>query len=132
MYESDTEKEDLLSEFKSFCQLYKQMLKDGLISEVHKICDVLNFLEIGEMSGIFSNLANLYRIYNVLPVSSASAERSFSRLKQIKSYTRSTMDEIRLSDLSLLNIEKELSENLDFNSVVDIFAKMKNRRKQFV
>ena len=44
------------------------------------------------------------------------------------------MDEIRLSDLSVLNIEKELSENLDFNSVVDTFAKMKNRPrpKQFV
>ena len=132
MYESDTEKEDLLSEFKSFCQLYKQMLKDAVISKVHKICDVLHFLEIREMSGIFSNLAKLYRIYNVLTVSSASAERSFSRLKQIKSYTRSTMDDIRLSDLSLLNIEKEFSENLDFNSVVDTFAKMKNRRKQLV
>ena len=40
------------------------------------------------------------------------------------------MDEIRLSDLSVLNIEKEFSENLDVNSVVDTFAIMKNRRKQ--
>ena len=45
--------------------------------------------------------------------SSTSAERSFSRLKQRKSYTRSTMDETRLLDLSVLNIEKEFSENLD-------------------
>ena len=29
------------------------------------------------------------------------------------------MDEIILSDLSVVNIEKEFSENLDFNSVVD-------------
>jgi len=36
------------------------MLQDAVISEVHKICDVLHFLEIREMSGIFSNLANLY------------------------------------------------------------------------
>jgi len=42
------------------------------------------------------------------------------------------MDENRLSDLSVLNIEHEFSENLDFNSVVDTFAKMKNRRKQLV
>jgi len=35
------------------------------------------------------------------------------------------MDEIRLSDLSVLNIENEFSENLDFNNVVDTFAKMK-------
>src|SRR6218665_2599580 len=66
-------------------------------------------------------------MYSILP---ASAERSFSRLKQIKFYTSSTMDKIRLSDLSMLNIEKEFSENLDFISVVDIFAKMKTRRKQ--
>src|SRR6218665_736550 len=78
---------------------------------------------------IFSNLANFYRIYNILPVSSASAERRFSILKQIKSYTRSTMDAIRLSDLSVLNIENEFSENLDFNNVVDTFAKVKNSRK---
>src|SRR6218665_3647126 len=38
------------------------------------------------------------------------------------------MDEIQLSDLPVLNIEKEFSENLDFNGVVDTFAKMRNRR----
>ena len=41
------------------------------------------------------------------------------------------MNEIRLSDLSMLNIEKKFPENLDFNSVVNTFAKMKTRRKQF-
>jgi len=75
------------------------------------------------MSRIFSNLANPY---------SASAERSFNRLKQIKSSTQSTMDEIRLSDLSVLNIGKEFSENLYFNSVINTFAKIKNRHKQYV
>jgi len=42
------------------------------------------------------------------------------------------MNEIRLSALSVLHIEKEFSENLDFTSVVDTFAKMKNRRNQLV
>ena len=44
------------------------------------------------------------------------------------------MDEIRLSDLTVLNIGMEFSENLDldFNSVVNTFARMKNRRKQLV
>jgi len=42
------------------------------------------------------------------------------------------MDEIRLSDLSVLNIEEEFSENVHFNSVVNTFAKIKNRRKQLV
>jgi len=40
------------------------------------------------------------------------------------------MYEIRLSDLSVLNIEQieqNFSETLDFNSVVDTFDKMKKR-----
>lgn len=75
------------SKFKSLCQLYKQMLNDAVtavISELHKICNVLHFIKIRKMSGIFPNLANLYRIYNDLPISSASAEWSFSRLRANK------------------------------------------------
>jgi len=121
VYESDTGKEDLLSELKSVCQLYKQMLQDAVISEIHKIFDVLHFLEILEMSRIFQTFIEAYN--NVFPASIASAERRFSR--QIKRYTRSTMDEIRLSDLSVINIEREFSENFDFNSVFFTFAKMK-------
>jgi len=49
------------------------MLQYVVISEVHKISYVLHFLEIREMSWIFSNLANLNRIYKVLLVNSASA-----------------------------------------------------------
>ena len=52
MHESDTEKWDVLSEFKSFCHLYKQKLQDVGISEFHKICDVLHFSEIREIGGI--------------------------------------------------------------------------------
>ena len=64
MYESDTEKEDLLSEFKSVCRMYKQMLQNAVMSEDHKVSDVLRFFEIHGMSRILSNLASLYRIYN--------------------------------------------------------------------
>src|SRR6218665_3889003 len=74
---------------KSLCQLYKQMLQDAVISEIHKISGVLHFLEIIEMRGIFQTLIEAY---NVFPASSASAERSFSR--QIKRYTRATINEI--------------------------------------
>jgi len=42
------------------------------------------------------------------------------------------MNEFRLLDLSVLNIEKKFSENLDLNSVVDTFAKMGNKSKQLV
>ena len=68
MYESDTGKEDLLSELKSLCQLYKQMLQDAVISEIHKIFDVLHFLEILEMSGIFQTFIEAYITFFLLAV----------------------------------------------------------------
>jgi len=40
MPESDTEKEDLLFEFKSFCHFYKQMLEDAAF---HKFIKSLMF-----------------------------------------------------------------------------------------
>src|SRR6218665_1917295 len=91
------------------------------------------FVEIREMSGNFSNLANLYRIYNVLPVSSASAERSSSRLKQKPKHAQQRMrSDCRPCLCYIVNTDNEFTENLDFNSVIDTFAKMKNRSKQLV
>jgi len=60
MHESNTGKEDLLYELKSLCQLYKQMLQDAVISEIHKIFDVLHFLEILEKCGIFQTFIFYY------------------------------------------------------------------------
>lgn len=45
-------------------------------------------------------------------VSTATVERSFSSLRRIKTYLRSTMSQGRLDDLALLNIERQLSSKL--------------------
>jgi len=39
------------------------MMQYAVISEVHKICDVLHFLEIREMSGIFKPGQPLHNIF---------------------------------------------------------------------
>ena len=68
-------------------------------------------------------------MYLTIPASSASAERSFNRLKVIQSYLRSSMATERLQGLALLSIERKNSANLiDFDSVLDTFAKMKKRK----
>jgi hypothetical protein len=43
-----------------------------------------------------------------IPISVASAERSFSKLQLIKNYLRSTMSQERLSGLATLSIEHKL------------------------
>ena len=67
-------------------------------------------------------------LFLTLPVTMASAERSFSKLKLIKAYLRSTMAQERLDGLSLLAIERESAQKIDLDSIVDKFAKANARR----
>jgi hypothetical protein len=72
--------------------------------------DVLPFLIEKQIAPGLPNFSILYQIYLTLPVTSATAERSFSRKKLIKSYLRSAMSYERLSGLALLSIERDLRE----------------------
>eukprot|EP00102_Acyrthosiphon_pisum_P024690 XP_016661900.1 PREDICTED: zinc finger MYM-type protein 1-like isoform X2 [Acyrthosiphon pisum] len=63
---------------------------------------------------------------------SAGTEHSFSCLKRIKTHLRNSQSQNRLSDLSLLAIEKRLlttvqNQNLFYDNVIDDFTK-KTRR----
>ena len=56
-------------------------------------------------------------------------EPSFSSLKLVKTYLRSTMGESRLADLAILLIEREISEALCIDDAINDFAGLdKNRR----
>ena len=62
------------------------------------------------------------------PVSTCTAERSFSslKLKRLKSPLRSTMTDERLSSLAILHIHKH--KNVDIDRLVTEFARLKGRR----
>nr|CAI5836685.1 unnamed protein product [Callosobruchus analis] len=49
----------------------------------------------------------------VLPVSTSANERSFSTLRRLKTYLRSTMKEDRPNGLASLNIHRNLDLNVD-------------------
>ncbi|XP_031328244.1 zinc finger MYM-type protein 1-like isoform X1 [Photinus pyralis] len=74
----------------------------------------------------FPNIRVLLQIFLVLPVTTATAERSFSVLRRLKTYLRSTMTEGRLNGLALANINS--SRQIDVEEVISTFCKMKPRR----
>ena len=75
------------------------------------------------------DVVTVFKIFLTLPVTVASAERSFSKLKLIKNYMRSTMSQDRLSGLSILSIENERARNLDLSEIVKQFAEKNARRR---
>lgn len=77
-------------------------------------------------SDMFPSISTLLAILATLPVSVATAERSFSTLRRVKTWLRSRMGDERLNGLCLLAVHREM--HLDMNSIIDRFAKRKNRR----
>ena len=60
-------------------------------------------------------------------ISNVTGERSFSKLKLIKSYLRSTMGQDRLHSLALFSIECELVREINFKDIIEQFASAKTR-----
>jgi hypothetical protein len=81
-----------------------------------------------KLNSLFCNVIIALRIFCTIPVPVASAERSFSKLKLVKNYLRSTMGQERTSDLALISIECVLARKMDFSDVIDAFAKKKARK----
>lgn len=82
------------------------------------------------MKEAFPDLLLFSQIVLTVPIASASAERSFSTMKRVKTYLRSTMADQRLNDLCLLAIEREMSHDLlnDPSSVITKFAMLAERK----
>ena len=75
---------------------------------------------------MFPNIRALVSILCTFPVTSCSAERSFSALKRIKTALRSSMRTERLTGLALLHLHRDIS--LEISDIVDEFARRHPRR----
>jgi hypothetical protein len=66
-----------------------------------------------------------------MPVTVASAKRSFSKLKLLRNYLRSVMSQERLNSLATLCIEKGLLDEIDIDTIITDFASRTVRRNYF-
>ncbi|XP_050374628.1 uncharacterized protein LOC126792205 [Argentina anserina] len=114
---SDIDGEDLFRELK--------LLREILPRVRMTACDILNFLQ---ERNTFPVIRLAYRILLTIPVTVASAERSFSKLKLLKSYLRSTMSQERLNGLALISIENNYLGKINCDKLIDDFAAKKARR----
>lgn len=93
--------------------------------------EVLNFIAKSDLSSIVPNVVIALRILLSLPVTVASGERSFSKLKIIRNYLRSTMSQERLVGLSTVSIESEICDQIDYRELIADFAEVEARRISF-
>lgn len=128
MYAKDIDTSELVNEVVTIKYHAKELIKD--INKASHL-DVLNAISNYELRDAYPNIEIALRIFLTMPVSVASCERSFSKLKMIKNYLRSSMSENRLTNLAILNIEYDIASQIDFNDIIDDFALVKARKVQF-
>ena len=87
---SDIDGLDLFSELK--------VLREVLREEINTPIEILSYIKTLDS---FPNIYIAYRILLTIPVTVATIERSFSKLKLLKSYLKSTMLQDRLNGLAI-------------------------------
>ena len=107
-----------------------KMIKDILAKETkeRKPSLVDLYRELLQEPECFPNLSKIIKIALTLPLTSASAERSFSKLKIIKNRLRSTMRQDRLESLMLMSVESDICRDLDIDGLVERFTNAAPRR----
>lgn len=113
---SDIDVFELFEEIKLFCQLAESNSSPS---------KNLEYIYRHQLQEIYPNIAICLRIILTIPVTVASAEKRFSKLKLVKNHLRSTMSNKRLTGLSVLSIEAELAQELNLENLVQDFATKK-------
>ena len=92
--------QDLLqAEHKFYCHFKASLPQNSSSAEV------LKKLWNSDVLTMIPEVAKAIHIYTLIPATSWTAERSFSELRRLKTYLRSTIGQSWLSSLALLHIE---------------------------
>ena len=83
-----------------------------------------------EVRGLFTEVETLMRLLLVVPVSSSEAERSFSALRRLKTWLRTSMSQQRLNHVAVCNIHQDKLDLLTKKSICAQFISFTPRRKQ--
>ena len=90
---------------------------------------LIKFIFENKLKTVYPNVEIILKIFVCTPATNCSAERSFSCLKRIKNYQRSTMSQQRLNALATLCIENKTTTEMDYKDIIKAFAEQKSRRK---
>ena len=123
------DEDSLRSDLKILAHVMKQHFSSNC-----SIPSIFKHLVTSKAQMMMPEISKALKIYSVIPATSPSAERSFSCLRRLKTYLRSTMLQDRLSNLAIISIEpafvnKVLTE--DMEDMINCFGEKSWRHDLF-
>ena len=142
-------KENYELHFKTVCDFYKDDIKPEVLQvqlvtfganfpnnpgkkrpTVFDIRDYMTAMTQAQRD-LLDQVVNIMKLILVMPATNSTSERSFSALRRVKTYLRSTMGQQRLNDLLLLHVHKEITDSLNLKEVVNNFVNNGHRLQVF-
>ena len=126
---------DLIEADRRLFDQFKHTNADPKVSNLKTASEVIYTRCKNELLEMVPEFVKVATILAVIPATSCSAERSFSGLRRLKTYLKSTMGEKRLSSIALITIERGYANcviNEDMEKMIDIFGKRKGRNTYFL
>ena len=95
----------------------------GYDKEKFKVTDLIKLLQSFDQSQrtLLSEVVKIAKLLLVMPSTNAISERSFSALKRVKTYLRSTTTNLRLNNLMVLHIHTDSVDKMDLTQIGDEF-----------
>ena len=105
--------------------------KSIALSNLHDIVMAMRY-NSGSLPEMLPGLATFLRIVLTVPVSTCTAERSFSTLRRLKSYLRNSMSQTRLNTVAVCNIHRDLLEEINLDLIAnDLITRSSQRLNTF-
>ena len=73
----------------------------------------------------------LLKLYMTVSVTTATAEKTFSVMRRVKTYLRSSMSQERLNHTILLHCYQERVDSLDIQEIAESFVSVNEHRQQY-
>lgn len=100
----------------------------NLSNSTKDVKHLLQYNKEYDLKEMYPNDYIVIRLLLTIPVSTASAERIFSKLKLIKTHLRNTKGQETLSALAVLSVVADIPSKINYQPIIKEFNKSESRK----
>jgi len=102
--------------------LHRDMFFDFTVNSVDNLTQIIQtFSSDTKFACMLPELHKLLRLILTIPVTTCTAERSFSCLRRLKTFLRSTMGQRRLNSVAVMNVHSDIAMELNLDELANEF-----------